>query len=158
MHTLGLVCRNMSKVAVQIIDIQSNAKATMAAVGHEGEEDWMGMPVEALLGMDMAHPNVVQTYRHTSLPSMVSQFPNAYVLCLHWYLEGPALCCNVACQQASHQHVLLSFPAVCFEVPHSVMLCCAVSCCVALALHCVCCVVPYGRLSLLWSPLLCCAA
>lgn len=29
------------------------------------------MPVEALLGMDMAHPNVVQTYRHTSLNSMV---------------------------------------------------------------------------------------
>ena len=57
---------------MQIIDVQPHAKATVAAAGHEGEEDLMGMPVEALLGMDMAHPNVVQTYRHTSLPSLVS--------------------------------------------------------------------------------------
>ena len=56
----------------QIIDVQPDAKATVAAAGHEGHEDLMGMPVEALLGMDMAHPNVVQTYRHTSLPSSVS--------------------------------------------------------------------------------------
>lgn len=79
---------------MQIIDVQSNAKATVAAAGHEGEEDSEGMPVEALLGMDMAHPNVVQTYRHTSLPSMVSHVPNACVLsdCLHWCLQGPALC------------------------------------------------------------------
>ena len=60
---------------VQIIDVQPNAKATTAAAGHEGQEDLMGMPVEALLGMDMAHPNVVQTYRHTSLPSSVSCLP-----------------------------------------------------------------------------------
>ena len=57
---------------MQIIDVQPDAKATMAAAGHEGAEDLIGMPVEALLGMDMAHPNVVQTYRHTSLPSSVS--------------------------------------------------------------------------------------
>lgn len=57
---------------MQIIDVQPEAKATVAAAGHEGLEDMMGMPVEALLGMDMAHPNVVQTYRHTSLPSLVS--------------------------------------------------------------------------------------
>lgn len=78
---------------MQIIDVQSNAKATVAAAGHEGEEDLEGMPVEALLGMDMAHPNVVQTYRHTSLPSMVSHFPDACVLSkfLHWCLQRPAL-------------------------------------------------------------------
>lgn len=57
---------------VQIIELPPHAKATVAAAGHEGQEDLEGMPVEALLGMDMAHPNVVQTYRHTSLPSMVS--------------------------------------------------------------------------------------
>lgn len=95
MNTLGLVCQNMSKVAVQIIDIQSNAKATMAAAGHEGEEDWMGMPVEALLGMDMAHPNVVQTYRHTSLPSMVSQFPKC--LCTLLALVSSRACIVLQC-------------------------------------------------------------
>lgn len=57
---------------LQIIEVHPHAKATVAAAGHEGEEALEGMPVEALLGMDMAHPNVVQTYRHTSLPSMVS--------------------------------------------------------------------------------------
>ncbi len=59
-------------LSVQIIDVQPNAKATVAMTGHVGEEDIEGMPVEALLGMDMAHPNVVQTYRHTSLPTSVS--------------------------------------------------------------------------------------
>ena len=56
---------------LQIIDVQPYAKATVATAGEEGEEDSEGMPVEALLGMDMAHPNVVQTYRHTSLPTSV---------------------------------------------------------------------------------------
>ena len=59
-------------LVLQIIDVQPHAKATVATSGHEGEEDSEGMPIEALLGMDMAHPNVVQTYRHTSLPISVS--------------------------------------------------------------------------------------
>ena len=73
---------------MQIIELPPHAKATVAAAGHEGEEDLEGMPVEALLGMDMAHPNVVQTYRNTSLPSMVSpsSAPCQAVLkdALHW--------------------------------------------------------------------------
>ncbi|KAL3142482.1 hypothetical protein ABBQ38_002810 [Trebouxia sp. C0009 RCD-2024] len=63
---------NGAAVACKIIELPPHAKATVAAAGHEGQEDLEGMPVEALLGMDMAHPNVVQTYRHTSLPSMPS--------------------------------------------------------------------------------------
>ncbi|DBA76453.1 TPA: hypothetical protein ACH3X2_008523 [Trebouxia sp. C0005] len=63
---------NGAAVACKIIDVQPHAKATVATSGHEGEEDSEGMPVEALLGMDMAHPNVVQTYRHTSLPTSAS--------------------------------------------------------------------------------------
>ncbi len=66
------VCDHISCLVLQIIDVQPHAKATVATSGHEGEEDSEGMPVEALLGMDMAHPNVVQTYRHTSLPTSVS--------------------------------------------------------------------------------------
>ena len=66
------VVHQISCLVLQIIDVQPHAKATVATSGHEGEEDSEGMPVEALLGMDMAHPNVVQTYRHTSLPTSVS--------------------------------------------------------------------------------------
>lgn len=68
---------------MQIIDVQPDAKATVAAAGHEGAEDLIGMPVEALLGMDMAHPNVVQTYRHTSLPSLVSHFIYLLTSCIN---------------------------------------------------------------------------
>ena len=61
----------MLRLLLQIIDVQPHAQATVATAGEEGEEDSEGMPVEALLGMDMAHPNVVQTYRHTSLLTSV---------------------------------------------------------------------------------------
>ena len=66
------VVHQIPGLVLQIIDVQPHAKGTVATSGHEGEEDSEGMPVEALLGMDMAHPNVVQTYRHTSLPISVS--------------------------------------------------------------------------------------
>lgn len=55
---------------MQIIEIPPDAKAAVTAVNGEGQEV-EDMPVEALLGMDMAHPNVVQTYRHTSLNTSV---------------------------------------------------------------------------------------
>lgn len=60
--------------AVQIIEIPPNVSPTVTAVDQAGQEI-DDMPVEALLGMDMAHPNVVQTYRHTSLNSMVRPAP-----------------------------------------------------------------------------------
>ena len=66
----------------------------MAAAGHEGGEDLEGMPVEALLGMDMAHPNVVQTYRHTSLPSAVSL---------------PCSLCNAACSLHHAHNTMMLF-------------------------------------------------
>ena len=56
--------------AVQIIEVPPNVSPTVTAVKPDGEEI-DDMPVEALLGMDMAHPNVVQTYRHTSLITSV---------------------------------------------------------------------------------------
>ena len=68
---LDQVVHQIPCLVLQIIDVQPHAKANVTTSGHEGEEDSEGMPVEALLGMDMAHPNVVQTYRHTSLPISV---------------------------------------------------------------------------------------
>lgn len=50
------VVHQIPGLVLQIIDVQPHAKATVATSGHEGEEDSEGMPVEALLGMDMAHP------------------------------------------------------------------------------------------------------
>lgn len=55
---------------MQIIEVPPNVSPTVTAVNQEGQEI-EDMPVEALLGMDMAHPNVVQTYRHTSLDTSV---------------------------------------------------------------------------------------
>ena len=80
---------------LQIIDVQPHAKATVASAGFQGEEDMAGMPVEALLGMDMAHPNVVQTYRHTSLPTAVS-YPAA-----HTYIHLHSIACTAA-EHVSH--------------------------------------------------------
>ena len=77
---------------LQIIDVQPHAKATVAAAGHEGGEDLEGMPVEALLGMDMAHPNVVQTYRHTSLPSSVSLLCSSSVMPAYRTVLQPPRC------------------------------------------------------------------
>lgn len=57
-------------VVVQIIEVPPNVSPTVTAVNPDGQEI-DDMPVEALLGMDMAHPNVVQTYRHTSLTTSV---------------------------------------------------------------------------------------
>ncbi|KAL0026103.1 hypothetical protein WJX79_010637 [Trebouxia sp. C0005] len=70
------VCTEQSGMAqqwpVRSLMCSRMQKPPVATSGHEGEEDSEGMPVEALLGMDMAHPNVVQTYRHTSLPTSAS--------------------------------------------------------------------------------------
>lgn len=83
-------CEQTSCLLLQIIDVQPNAKATVTTAGEEGEEDSEGMPVEALLGMDMAHPNVVQTYRHTSLPTSVRAA--YYVLQCHTVMPFVKLC------------------------------------------------------------------
>ena len=84
--------------------MQPHARATVAAAGFEGEEDMAGMPVEALLGMDMAHPNVVQTYRHTSLPTAVSQLTTA-VLHVAIPLCEPCLMCQPASKRFKYSHI-----------------------------------------------------
>ncbi len=97
------VVHQTSCLVLQIIDVQPHAKATVATSGHEGEEDSEGMPVEALLGMDMAHPNVVQTYRHTSLPTSVSPDSGSAAPTLHqldMIIIGYVPCCSRYCARS----------------------------------------------------------
>ncbi len=93
-------------LVLQIIDVQPHAKATVATSGHEGEQDSEGMPVEALLGMDMAHPNVVQTYRHTSLPISVSPDSAPTLHQLDMIIIGSGTLLQSRLCEIFHQHVV----------------------------------------------------